>query len=84
MAITKPKPKPAPSADEFIAGAPDSEKPKGVRRGRKQQISLTVAPELLARIDQLAANLSLSRAAVITLALNRAVDEGLSSHGVDR
>lgn len=84
MAITKPKPKPAPSADAFIAGAPDSEKPKGVRRGRKQQISLTVAPELLARIDELAASLSLSRAAVITMALNRAADEGLSSRGVER
>lgn len=82
MAITKPKSR--PSADTFIAGAPDAEKPKGVRRGRKQQISLTLAPELLARIDELASSLSLSRAAVITLALNRAADEGLSSRGVDR
>lgn len=83
MAITKPKSR--PSADTFIAGAPDAEKPKGgVRRGRKQQISLTIAPELLARIDELAAGLSLSRAAVITMALNRAADEGLVSRGVDR
>ena len=84
MAITKPKPKPTPSADAFIAAAPDAGKPKGVRRGRMRQISLTIAPELLARIDELAAGLSLSRAAVITLALNRAADEGLVSRGVDR
>lgn len=53
-------------------------------RGRKQQISLTVDPALLAMIDALATRLSLSRAAVITMALNRAVDEGLASAGVER
>ncbi len=42
MAITKPIPK--ATADDFIAAAPDSEvKAKGVKKGNKQQISLTIA-----------------------------------------
>jgi hypothetical protein len=76
MAITKPKPK--PNADDFIAAAPDSEpKAKGVKKGNKQQISLTIAPVLLERIDGLAAELGQSRAAVINMAIYRAVEHGL-------
>lgn len=76
MAITKPKPK--PNADNFIAAAPDSEpKAKGVKKGNKQQISLTIAPALLVKIDNLAAELGQSRAAVINMAIYRAVEHGL-------
>ena len=39
-------------------------KPKGVKKGNKQQISLTNAPTLLAKIDDLAAEPGQSRAAV--------------------
>lgn len=81
MAITKPKPKntaTADTADEFISGAPDAEiKPKGVKKGNKQQISLTIAPGLLVKIDNLAAELGQSRAAVINMAIYRAVEHGL-------
>jgi hypothetical protein len=79
MAITKPKPKPAPTADEFISGAPDAEASpkKGVKKGNKQQISLTIAPALLEKIDGLAEELGQSRAAVINLAIYRAVEHGL-------
>jgi hypothetical protein len=78
MAITKPKHKSTPTADAFISGAPDSElKPKGVKKGNKQQISLTIAPGLLIKIDGLAAELGQSRAAVINMAIYRAVEHGL-------
>lgn len=78
MSITKPKPKNAASAEAFISGAPDSEaKPKGVKKGNKQQISLTIAPALLAKIDDMAAELGQSRAAIINMAIYRAVEHGL-------
>ncbi|NOU22724.1 MAG: CopG family transcriptional regulator [Methyloglobulus sp.] len=78
MAITKPKQKPMNTADEFISGAPDSDqKPKGFKKGNKQQISLTIAPGLLAKIDGLATELGQSRAAVINMAIWRAVEHGL-------
>ena len=76
MAITKPKPK--ATVDDFIAAAPDSEvKARGVKKGNKQQISLTIAPALLVKIDKLAAELGQSRAAVINMAIYRAVEHGL-------
>ena len=58
MTITKAKPKTtkqeAATAD-FIAGAPDSgTATKGVKKGNKQQISLTMTPALLAKVDALA------------------------------
>ena len=81
MAITKPTRKPAAStnqqADEFISGAPDSQsKAKGVRKGNRQQISLTIAPDLLNKVDELAAKMGQSRAAVINMAIYKAVEEG--------
>lgn len=82
MAITKPKLKTSLSADSFISGAPDAEvKPKGVKKGNKQQISLTIAPTLLVKIDEMAAELGQSRAAVINMAIYRAVEHGLIIEG---
>jgi hypothetical protein len=75
MAITKP---PIKTIDAFIAGAPDAvTKAKGVQKGNKLQISLTIDPELLNEIDQLAAELRQSRAAVINMAIYQAVKHGL-------
>lgn len=83
MAITKPKPKSPQSADAFISGAPDSEtKPRGVKKGNKQQISLTIAPSLLTKIDEMAAELGQSRAAIINMAIYRAVEHGLIIDGL--
>ncbi|MDE1943599.1 MAG: CopG family transcriptional regulator [Betaproteobacteria bacterium] len=79
MAITKPKPK-GKGADAFIAGAPDGAQ-RGVRKGNKQQISLTIAPALLAKVDALAEELGQSRAAVISMALHQAVERGLVIDG---
>ncbi|MEC5215025.1 hypothetical protein RCH06_003602 [Polaromonas sp. CG_9.5] len=83
MTITKPKPKSTQTADSFISGAPDAEvKPRGVKKGNKQQISLTIAPTLLVKIDELAAELGQSRAAVINMAIYRAVEHGLTIDGL--
>ena len=92
MAITKPIPSksPAPSvadnaaAEAFISGAPDAPKVRGVKKGNKQQISLTIAPTLLEKVDQLAAELGQSRAAIINLAIHRAVERGLDIDGLRR
>ena len=88
MAIVKPKGKPA-AADAFIAGAPDAAPPavkvaRGVMLGNKRQITLTIAPELLARVDELAAQIGQSRAAVINLAIRQAVERGLTIEGLGR
>lgn len=81
MAITRPKPKApqAPDADAFISGAPDAGAPvKGVKKGNKLQISLTITPALLAKVDEMAAQLGQSRAAVINLAIYRMVEHGVT------
>ena len=62
--------KPSKGVDSFIGGAPDSGR-KGVIRGKKEQITLTISPELLAKVDALASRMGQSRAALI----NRAIYE---------
>jgi hypothetical protein len=62
--------KDAKNVDTFIGGAPDAGR-KGVIRGKKEQITLTIAPELLAKVDALASRMGQSRAALI----NRAIYE---------
>lgn len=88
MAITKPKAKQEKSsADDFISGAPDSAakagtgKPKYVKKGKKLQITLTIAQPLLERVDELAEKLGQSRAAVINLAIYQGLESGLSING---
>ena len=87
MAITKKPTKPAQdataaAADAFISGAPDAaaatpEAPRRVRKGRKVQITLTIAEPLLERVDGLAGQLGQSRAAVINLAVVQMLERGL-------
>ena len=74
------------SVDDFIKGAPDApevaapaaavadEAIKRVMLGKQAQISLAMPLELLARIDEQAARLSISRAAYIKQAVSRAVE----------
>jgi Ribbon-helix-helix protein, copG family len=62
--------KEAGKVEAFIGSAPDAAR-KGVIRGRKEQITLTIAPELLAKVDELARRMGQSRAALI----NRAIYE---------
>ena len=52
--------------------------------GNRQQITLTITPTLLERVDQLAAELGQSRAAVINLAIHRAVEHGLDINGLGK
>ncbi|MCK0509787.1 ribbon-helix-helix domain-containing protein [Aromatoleum buckelii] len=91
MAITRPVPNanktPTTSDDAaveaFISGAPDSpKKPRGVIKGKRQQITLTMPPALLEKVDALAAELGQSRAAVINMAIYRAVEHGLTIDGL--
>lgn len=86
MAITRPKPKAAessPGADAFISGAPDGAAiPKGVKKGNKQQISLTINPALLVKVDEMAAELGQSRAAIINMAIYRMVEHGVTIEGL--
>jgi hypothetical protein len=74
MAITRPaRPK---STEDFISGAPDaaaSKVRKGVTRGKKEQITLTIAPDMLTKVDTLAERMGQSRAAVINMAIFRLV-----------
>lgn len=70
MAITKPHTKPTPDAGEaFIAKAADG-KPGRWQRGSRTQITLSIAPELLDRIDQVARRKYVSRAALVAMWLN--------------
>ena len=62
--------KDAKAVNTFIGSARDSGR-KGVIRGRKEQITLTIAPGLLAKIDDIASRMGQSRAALI----NRAIYE---------
>lgn len=91
MAITR-RPTPASSAastaaqDAFINGAPDAspgtkdastEYEKGIKKGNKRQITLTIAPELLERVDQVAKRTGQARAAVINMAIFQAIEGDL-------
>lgn len=65
------------SADRFIDAAPDGDgsPSPGVRNGQKRrQISLTIMPDLLTKVDALAGRLGQSRAAVINMAIYRIVE----------
>lgn len=69
----------------FIAGAPDAgaaeeapAKParKGVKKGNKEQISHTISPDLLARLDEFAVNNELKRAQAINMAIVQLLERG--------
>jgi len=64
MAITK-RAKPA-DADRFIEGAPHA-KPARWRRGNKTQITFTIAPALVEKLDAAAERRHVSRSALMTM-----------------
>lgn len=84
MAIQRKPKATAPTPEAFIAGAPDAGKPekstagavyeKGVPKGNKRQITLTIAPELLRKVDEVAKRTGQARAAVINMAIFRALE----------
>ncbi len=84
MAIQR-KPKTAPAAaaeDAFIQGAPDAKTEaasaavyeKGIPKGNKRQITLTIAPELLRKVDEVAKRTGQARAAIINMAIFSALE----------
>lgn len=92
MAITKKPDKPAQdtstsAADAFISGAPDAggvqpaPQPRRVRKGKRVQITLTIAEPILDSVDQMAEELGQSRAAVINLAILQMLQKGLRIDG---
>lgn len=82
MAIQrKPKVPKQAAADAFIQRAPDAQSDKesvsyekGIKKGNKRQISLTITPELLQRVDEVAKRTGQARAAVINLAIYKALE----------
>ena len=79
----KPQRTPAPAAADFITGAPDGahgqapEARKGVRKGKRQQITHTISDDLLERLDTMADGTGQSRAALINLAIFRLLEAGV-------
>ncbi len=81
MAIQR-KPRTADgNAERFIAGAPDARPEaipgsydKGIPKGNKRQISLTIAPDLLRRVDEVAKRTGQGRAGIINMAIYRALE----------
>ena len=88
MSIVKKPRKPGGDAavDSFISGAPDAKPPskpapRRVRKGNKVQITLTIAEPMLDRVDEMAAEIGQSRAAVINLAVMQMLQSGVRITG---
>lgn len=60
------------------ATPPDYE--KGIAKGRKRQISLTIAGDLLRQVDEAAKRMGQTRAGLINLAIYRALEGDLLRH----
>ncbi|EPG3568491.1 hypothetical protein ON011_003430 [Providencia rettgeri] len=71
------------AATSFINGAPDgkAEEKKGVVKGKKHQITITMTPELIAQIDTAAAENGQSRAAWINMSCINTLNNGLQIQG---
>lgn len=81
MAITKrptTKQTTSTSVEKFIAAAPDATQPtevrKGVMRGKREQISHTIPPMLLARLDEKVEATGMTRAGLINQAIAKYLD----------
>jgi len=74
MAITsRPKVTDEKELEKFIGGAPDAKpetsETQGVVRGKRVQITHTLVPVLLAKLDARADEMGMTRASLINLAL---------------
>ena len=64
------------SVDSFISSAPDAKKDevkKRLTRGNRSQISHTLPPEMLAKIDELAQGRGMTRAGFINYAISELI-----------
>ena len=73
MQITKPAPKPSSG----VLAKPAARERRGVMRGNREQITLTLPPETLDRIERLARRAGMTRAALINLFIHRGLEGGL-------
>lgn len=89
MAIQK-KPKIPNKTDAFMTGAPDAKAAaddakaetdkatpyeKGITKGRKRQVSITISGDLLRQVDEQAKAIGTGRSAFIAMALYKALKE---------
>ena len=65
-------------AEEFINAAPDGKKKDRFRRGNKAQITLTIDEDLLDRVDDMAKEIGVSRASLISMGMRQVLAAGLT------
>jgi hypothetical protein len=70
MEITKPAPKPPGPVTM-------TRERRGVMRGNREQITLTLPPETLNRLERLARDAGMTRAALLNLFIHRGLEAGL-------
>jgi hypothetical protein len=70
MAINKRAVPAVDAGDKFIAKAEGGKHPVRWVRGNRTQITLSIAPDLLQRVDVIAQRENLSRAALLTVWIN--------------
>lgn len=63
------------NAEAFMNGAPDASDPKGIPKGHKRQVSITIAPELLRQVDERSEEMGLGRSAFVAMAVYQALQE---------
>lgn len=69
--------------DDFINKAPDGSKveKRGVKKGQREQITVTFDSSILTLLDELAQHEGLSRAALIRMAVRQLLDKGTQVGG---
>lgn len=50
----------------------------GIRKGRREQVTITIAPDILDRVDERAARMGLSRAAWINTCIFQGLEAGFT------
>jgi hypothetical protein len=60
------------AAEAFIEAAPDT-KPARWQRGNRTQVTISLAPELLDQLDQIATRKHLNRSAMLTVLIGEAL-----------
>ena len=51
---------------------------RGIRKGRKEQVTITIAPAILDRVDERASRMGLSRAAWINTCIFQGLEAGFT------
>lgn len=71
-----PSPPPSPAPRRISKATPDDATiyEKGIPKGNKRQITLTISPDLLRRVDEVAKRTGQARAAVINMAIFQAIE----------